>query len=147
MRLCRQLAALPQGARRLTHPTGRPMQCPKCSSPMERIDHLAAHAQRCTQCRGLWFALGDYRLLKDAADIIDSGDAAAGERYNRVERIKCPSCVDSQLIRMVDPQQPHIWFESCKFCFGRFYDAGEFRDYAEHTLLEFFQDLDAPARD
>jgi uncharacterized protein len=48
---------------------------------------------------------------------------------------------------MVDPQQPHIWFESCKNCYGRFYDAGEFRDFAEHTLVEFFEDLNAPARD
>ena len=28
----------------------------------------------------------------------------------------------------------------------RFYDAGEFRDYAEHTFLEFLRDLDAPER-
>ena len=30
---------------------------------------------------------------------------------------------------MVDLHQSHIRFESCKFCYGRFYDTGEFRDF------------------
>ena len=90
--------------------------------------------------------MGEPRLLKAQAEAVDTGDATVGEIYNHIDRIKCPSCADSQLVRMVDPQQPHIWFESCSFCFGRFYDAGEFRDFAEHTLLEFLQDLDAPER-
>ncbi|WP_211369490.1 hypothetical protein [Pseudoxanthomonas kalamensis] len=48
---------------------------------------------------------------------------------------------------MVDPQQPHIWFESCKYCYGRFYDAGEFRDYAEHDLADWIKSWKAPERD
>jgi uncharacterized protein len=85
--------------------------------------------------------------LKELADQIDTGDEAVGEQYNHVDRINCPKCIQWPLLRMVDPQQPHIWFESCKNCYGRFYDAGEFRDFAEHTLVEFFEDLNAPARD
>ncbi|WP_256451845.1 zf-TFIIB domain-containing protein [Lysobacter sp. S4-A87] len=122
------------------------MQCPKCSSPMQAIDILSSRSQRCTHCSGLWLVMGEERLLKAQAEIVDTGDAAVGAQYNHVDRIKCPTCADSQLVRMVDPQQPHIWFESCSFCFGRFYDAGEFRDFAERTLLEFFQDMDAPER-
>jgi hypothetical protein len=90
--------------------------------------------------------MGEHTLLEDVAEKIDIGDAALGEQYNRIDCIKCPTCRDSQLIRMVDPQQPHLWFESCKFCYGRFYDAGEFRDFADHTLADFFRDLDAPER-
>ena len=123
------------------------LQCPKCGAPMERVAHLAAHADRCTRCRGLWFGMLEHERLKDAAEAIDTGDAELGAEYNHVDRIKCPSCPQSPLIRMVDPQQPHIWFESCKRCYGRFYDAGEYRDFAEHTFAEFFRDLDAPQRD
>lgn len=122
------------------------MQCPKCSSPMQAIDILSSRSQRCTHCGGLWLTMGETRLLKAEAEAVDTGDAAIGAHYNQIDRIKCPSCADSQLLRMVDPQQPHIWFESCSFCFGRFYDAGEFRDLAEHSLLEFIRDLDAPER-
>ncbi len=122
------------------------MDCPKCHAPMERIDHLVSHAHRCTQCRGLWMGMGEHRLLEDAAELIDTGDAAIGEHYNRIDRIKCPSCFDSQLVRMVDPQQTHIWFESCKLCYGRFYVAGEFRDLADHSLSDFFRDLETPER-
>ena len=122
------------------------MQCPKCASAMEAIAILSARSQRCTQCGGLWLTMGENRLLKAEAERVDTGDAAVGERYNHIDRINCPVCVERPLVRMVDPQQPHIWFESCSHCFGRFYDAGEFRDYAEHTLMEFIRDLDAPER-
>ena len=43
------------------------------------------------------------------------------------------------MIRMVDVEQPEIHFESCKFCYGRFLDPGEFRQLAGDgtgTLLE-----------
>ncbi|TWI14297.1 TFIIB-like protein [Lysobacter ruishenii] len=123
------------------------LSCPKCGSPMERVVRLAGHADRCTRCGGLWFEMMEHEHLKDAAAAIDTGDAQVGQEYNRIDRISCPSCPASPLIRMVDPQQPHIWFESCKRCYGRFYDAGEFRDFAEHTFAEFFRDLDAPARE
>jgi Zn-finger nucleic acid-binding protein len=43
------------------------------------------------------------------------------------------------MIRMVDHQQPHIHFESCTLCHGVFFDAGEFRDYKEVTVAEWFK--------
>ena len=62
-------------------------------------------------------------------------------------RIKCPACFGNRdLIRMVDPLQPHIWFESCKGCYGRFYDAGEYRDFAEIEFADLIRDWNAPER-
>jgi hypothetical protein len=40
------------------------------------------------------------------------------------------------MLRMVDPAQPHVWYEACKVCNGVFLDAGEFRDLRELTLLD-----------
>lgn len=123
------------------------MQCPKCDSAMTPAIYRSSTVHRCTSCAGLWFEPLDHELLKDMAEQVDSGDTEVGKQYNRVDRIECPKCANWPLIRMVDAQQPHIWFESCKNCYGRFYDAGEFRDFAEHTLVEFFEDLAVPARD
>lgn len=123
------------------------MQCPKCHSAMTPVTCRSSVVQRCSGCLGLWFEAVDHERLKDFAEEIDIGDAAAGARYNHIDRINCPNCPNWQLLRMVDSHQPHIWFESCKHCYGRFYDAGEFRDFAKYTLAEFFQDLNAPERD
>ena len=88
---------------------------------MERITVPEAHVHRCTQCKGLWFEMVDHETLKDRAEEIDVGDPTLGEQYNRIDRITCPACIgDRPLIRMVDPLQPNIWFESCKGCYGRF---------------------------
>ena len=50
------------------------------------------------------------------------------------------------MIRMVDLEQPHIWFEHCTVCGGSFFDAGEFKDLAHHTVVDSFKDLNTRAR-
>ncbi|MET0581942.1 MAG: zf-TFIIB domain-containing protein [Pseudoxanthomonas sp.] len=123
------------------------MQCPKCSNAMNEVPDLPAKAFRCSHCNGVWFEMLAHEQLVEFAARIDTGSAEQGQEYNRIDRIDCPVCEGRQdLIRMVDPQQPHIWFESCQNCFGRFYDAGEFTDFTEHSFMEWLKDLDAPAR-
>ncbi len=116
------------------------LDCPKCHAAMHRRDYEVASAYRCSGCEGLWFPMLEFELLREDADVVDVGAAETGERYNSIDRIQCPACNHpSPMVRMVDAQQPHIWFESCKFCYGRFYDAGEFRDFADFTAEDFFK--------
>ncbi len=98
-------------------------------------------------CRGMWFDMLEHEHLKaiEGSESIDIGSDELGERYNKIDHIKCPAC-KSQLIRMVDRDQPHIWYEACTSCYGVFFDAGEFRDYKERTIMDFFRDLFAKER-
>jgi len=50
------------------------------------------------------------------------------------------------MIRMVDNKQPHIWYESCTICNGVFFDAGEFKDYKEHTFADFIKSFQKKER-
>ncbi|WP_211369489.1 zf-TFIIB domain-containing protein [Pseudoxanthomonas kalamensis] len=68
------------------------MQCPKCRGAMEEVRHLAAHADRCTRCHGLWFDMREHVLLAEYAEEVDIGDEDTGERHNRIDRIHCPVC-------------------------------------------------------
>ena len=122
------------------------MHCPKCQAPFEQVALADGTVDRCTGCQGLWFDLMEHEELKAHAQAIDTGDAARGAQQNRNDRIACPKCPNSPLIRMVDARQPHIWFESCTVCYGRFYDAGEFRDFAQFTFAEFLRGLGSTAR-
>ena len=92
----------------------------------------------------MWFTAMEHEELKEHASIVDVGDAARGARYNAIDHISCPVCPSSPMIRMVDPVQPHIWFEACPTCHGRFYDAGEFRDFAEFTLADLLKHAPGP---
>ena len=128
--------------------SGAGLVCPKCGDAMEMLSLPEADAHRCRGCGGLWFGMRGEELLKDRAGQIDTGNPAEGRRTDAIGRIVCPVCGHHwALVRMVDPQQPHIRFESCLHCHGRFYDAGEFADYAEHDFRDFLLDLRAPARD
>jgi Zn-finger nucleic acid-binding protein len=124
-----------------------PRICPKCHAAMEQLTLHGVEVDRCTNCRGLWFdALEkeDLKRFKDAATI-DIGDPKLGREYNKVDHIECPVC-HTQMIRMVDLDQPHIWYESCPVCYGSFFDAGEFKDYQQDTVRDFLRDLFAPER-
>ena len=57
----------------------------------------------------------------------------------------CPKC-STQMIRMVDLDQTHIWFEHCTVCGGNYLDAGEFRDLMKEDWLDHFKALVTPER-
>lgn len=123
------------------------MQCPKCQAPMEKVATAHGVVDRCTACMGLWFDLMEHEEMKADAELIDVGSAAEGRKHNTIDRIPCPVCPNTTLLRMVDPQQPHIWFESCPICYGRYFDAGEFRDLSANTLSDLFKRWRTKARD
>jgi len=117
------------------------MKCPKCKSAMEQVNTPFADIERCTSCKGLWLDDFEHEELKQIAEGVDIGDAEVGKSFNKIDKIDCPVCANSRLIRMVDNAQPHIWFESCPTCYGRFYDAGELVDLSELTLTDFVKKL------
>jgi len=122
------------------------MKCPKCHSEMETVKVEGGEVDRCVSCKGLWFdILEDEKFISQAKNI-DTGDSKIGEATNTIDRINCPKCANAPMIRMVDCSQPHIWFESCPSCFGRFFDAGEFKDLSSHTLLDVIRDIFTPER-
>lgn len=122
------------------------MTCPKCKAPMERVQVSTVEVDRCTGCRGIWFDSLEEERLKaaGAAEVVDTGQAEDGRSDST--RVDCPRC-HTRMIRMVDVDQPEIAFESCKFCYGRFFDPGEFRQLAGaevDSLLERWRQAGPP---
>ena len=109
---------------------------------MEGVVYWSVEVDRCTNCGGLWLDAMEKETLKElpGSEAIDTGDPATGQQFNSVDRVDCPVC-HTRMIRMVDVEQPHIWYESCPVCYGTFFDAGEFKDYKEETVRDFFKDL------
>ncbi len=118
------------------------MNCPKCGSPMEKVAYQSIEVDRCTGCKGIWFDLLEHKRLKalPGSGTIDIGNPEAGKKLNAMKAVNCPVC-QTQMTRLVDVNQPHIWYESCPVCNGVVFDAGEFRDYKEETLLEHLKSL------
>ena len=113
------------------------MKCPKCHTDMKKIEFEGVEVDRCFNCYGLWFDFQEQKQLKDKKGAIelDSGDVATGQRTNLIRQVYCPR--DGALMTpMVDLKQPHISYEACPHCYGVFFDAGEFKDYSQKTLLE-----------
>jgi len=117
------------------------MKCPRCSSAMETVQVEEVQIDRCTKCGGLWFdefELADLRAMK-GSEKIDARHADKSAQHSQA-RLNCPKC-STPMLRMVDAQQPHIWYETCEECGGSFFDAGEFRDLKQHNLLGLIKDV------
>lgn len=117
-----------------------PMNCPKCQGPMEGVQVGSVEVDRCPACGGMWFDAFEDEAVREAgaAATVDKGGEGPGGWYNQMGKIDCPRC-HTRTIRMVDLEQPHIWYESCPVCHGKFFDAGEFRDLSQRTLGDLFK--------
>jgi len=73
------------------------------------------------------------------SEFVDSGDPETGKEYNKIDEVDCPRCGE-RMQKVSDPDQPHIWYETCAE-HGMYFDAGEFTDYKYETLLDKFRDL------
>jgi Zn-finger nucleic acid-binding protein len=123
------------------------MRCPKCRADMEQVEYEGTEIDRCTICNGIWFDAGEIDILRDkqAAAAIDTGDAGTGKESNKIDRYQCPRC-SGDMVRVVDPRQTHIWYETCGSCSGSFLDAGELRDLSTVSIADFFKSLATPER-
>jgi Zn-finger nucleic acid-binding protein len=120
---------------------GNSMLCPKCQNKMEQVETPFGEIERCTSCKGLWIDAFEQEEMVQIAGGIDIGSKTVGKENNQIGKIKCPCCRNSQMLRMVDAKQPHIWYESCPSCYGRYYDAGELTDLSKNTLSDFLKKL------
>jgi uncharacterized protein len=118
------------------------MNCPKCGSEMELVIFENIEVDRCENCCGIWFDMLEKEDLSkiENSETIDIGEQQIGEMYNQIRQIDCPKC-NVRMIQMIDKAQFHIHYESCPSCYGVFFDAGEFRDLKEHTVIERFKEM------
>lgn len=123
------------------------MRCPKCRSDMSQIQIEGTEVDRCSSCHGLWFDDGELEKLrtKEAAAALDIGDIKTGKQTNKIDHYRCPRCAGS-MDKLVDPKQPHIWFEQCDSCHGSFFDSGEFTDLATVSVSDVFKRFVTPER-
>jgi Zn-finger nucleic acid-binding protein len=117
------------------------LQCPKCGHGMEEVTHSEITIDRCTHCHGLWFDEDEAHHLKQLEDShqLDVGDPETGWKYDSRAEVDCPRC-GKRMEKAYDPQQKHIWYEICHD-HGMFMDAGEFSDFKEESLLDWFRSL------
>ncbi|MDH3613206.1 MAG: MFS transporter [Gammaproteobacteria bacterium] len=123
------------------------MRCPKCRADMEQISYEGTEVDRCRICNGIWFDAGEIDLIKNkkAAAAIDTGDAKTGKQSNAIDSYQCPRC-SGAMVKVVDPRQTHIWYETCGSCHGSYLDAGELRDLSNVAISDFFRGLAVPER-
>lgn len=76
---------------------------------------------------------------------MDTGSPKVGKHFNKMKEI--PSPVTGKLMKVVtDKKQPHIEYEVDVDGHGAFFDAGEYTDFVEDTISDFFKSFFAKAK-
>jgi Zn-finger nucleic acid-binding protein len=107
---------------------------------MTTISASEHQVERCTGCGGLWFDLREHERISESkaqVEEVDTADPLMGRRHNEMRDVSCPVC-RVKMLKLSVPNQLHIKYESCPVCYGAFFDAGEFTDYARETVAEQF---------
>ena len=66
------------------------MECPKCHGEMEEVTYgRNMTIDRCTNCKGIWFDVGEAEALKGKwmSEFVDSGDPDIGKEFNKIEDV------------------------------------------------------------
>lgn len=123
------------------------MRCPKCRADMEPVEYRGTEVDRCTICHGIWFDAGEIESFRNqrSAAAVDIGDSNIGKRSNIIDHYDCPRC-GGAMVRVIDPVQHHIWYETCSSCNGSYLDAGELRDLSTRSITDLIGSLAAPGR-
>lgn len=123
------------------------LKCPKCGHGMEEVTYEGVTIDRCTNCQGLWFDADEAQQLKNLPESqsVDSGDPNEGWKWDSRVDIDCPRC-NKRMELTADAKQKHIWYEICHD-HGMFMDAGEFKDFKEESLLDWFKSVIKGDRD
>ena len=116
--------------------------CPKCNSNMEKVTYQDIEIDRCTNCKGIWLDVFEKDTLKakNGSETVDIGDKKAGKEYDKKKNVNCPKCL-TPMVTKVLIEQKHIRYETCTSCYGVFFDAGEFKDFKEETVLDFIKGI------
>ena len=93
-------------------------------------------------CQGLWFDMLEKEDLVsiEGSEAINIGNEQVGEEYNTLQNINAPECtVTMPADRRQGPGTHQIRILSNLL--RDFFDAGEFRDLKERTVLERFTQM------
>lgn len=118
------------------------LNCPKCQGDLEEVVYANIEVERCVDCKGIWFDSLEAQTLKEieGSETLDVGQPETGSKFNEVGDINCPKC-RTKMTKMVELNQPHIWYEKCPVCYGIWFDAGEFKDYKEENFMDAVKGL------
>ena len=110
---------------------------------MEPVNISGIEIDRCTRCKGIWFDQKEQTQIKSVQGSYkaDTGHQAIGEHYNTLRDVDCPRCDVPMGEEELKRGRVPIQIETCPKCHGTYFDAGEFRDFAEPTILEFAKGL------
>lgn len=121
------------------------MLCPKCSiTEMREETSGLVRIDRCQTCHGIWLdELELERLLEQAPRELLADDALFATKFAEPEeRLNCPRCHGTYLIKLSSLKRRGVTLDSCVVCHGTWLDAGEFarlagKDVGEVMLAVF----------
>ncbi len=120
------------------------MNCPRCAGTaltQQKIDEVTI--DRCPKCQGMWLdALELEKLLNLRPSELLADDSKFAASTAAGERLSCPVCKGSPLIKLNSLHRPGTILDSCTVCYGTWVDAGELSRLAgtsiAGTIRSFF---------
>lgn len=114
--------------------------CPKCDGTLQPQQYAGEiEYAKCDGCAGLLMSELAFEELRNtwlSESIVDPVPFPVGRAVDEITKIICPVC-EAEMTTLVDPQQSHVCLDCCQSCELLYFDAGEFTDLKQLTLMDY----------
>ena len=120
------------------------MKCPKCSHiEMAPETFAGITIDRCPDCHGIWFDVFELEsvLRADPRLLLSEDRHFQAPHRDEGERLNCPRCRGTYLIKLNSRERPGTIVDSCTVCYGVWLDAGEYTRLAHADLAGRIREL------
>lgn len=106
------------------------LNCPRTNTPLKEIIVDGIKLDISEKCGGVWFDNYEIKKLDEAHEtagdkLADLLEAFIDDNVDFSQRIKCPKCPDSVLLRHFYSPKRSIQMDTCPTCAGIWLDPGE----------------------
>ena len=105
------------------------MICPTCRNPMIVVEYHDVELDHCTNCKGVWFDLGELGLLlksagAETAPSLLGGLTSSPEVITTEKKRKCPIC-SHKMKKTSTHEKTELVIDVCERGDGLWFDGGE----------------------
>lgn len=122
------------------------MKCPRCqNTDLAEASFESVSVERCPGCHGLWLEdLELETLISRRPKRLIQDDRAHARSYGDdggKQRLNCPRCKGTYLIKLNCRHRPGTIVDSCTVCYGTWLDAGELTKLTRRGVFGWLRGL------
>ncbi len=118
------------------------MQCGKCEGQFQPVQVGDIEVDKCDQCSGIWFDLGELEKVLESKSIDSVKNQIENNQGHDERKASCPVCGGKgNMVQVTSLKNSAVHIDTCSVCYGQWLDGGEIEQLNETGLIDKIKSL------